>query len=427
MFAFVEINFQVDGLFLLVHLGIGKRREIDISQLPVRLAQGFNTLTDFLAIEDVSVLNIEQSAKSLHVRDGFATLESNRAQAVKLAFFNGDRDIHGLTGTGMHERNLQPCPVARIANLGHRILHNNREIAARLVLQAHALSIFVQLAGIVGSGKYVLQKDRVRNAGWLQVLHGAAQGARVHVLVAGELDPPHFYFGAFFHNESDAHCGWRYLPHLSAHVGELAPVLGKQSLENHFRVLHFGGIVLAFLGETDLRQLEPFQDVTGGHRADAQVFDVTNDRAFFHINMQYPALGSLLPLEADVFEISGIPERVEIAFQGCRIVGITGAGKDARLDGFSGDLAVAGDLDIREDILLRHRPGGRQEQKDAHNTPKAQPVANRPDPNSALTHGATRRQASLGNCGGTTGRPPTAFRRGHRRILMKKDGFYLNP
>ena len=60
-------------------------------------------------------------------------------------------------------------------------------------------------------------------------------------------------------------------------------------------------------------------------------------------------------LDAEVFEVAGVPERVEVALDGERIVGVADAAEQAGKDGFLGDAPVADDADLGDDLLLRPR------------------------------------------------------------------------
>ena len=53
------------------------------------------------------------------------------------------------------------------------------------------------------------------------------------------------------------------------HGGKLTAVRCQQLLDNHFGVLHLGGIVLAFLGKTDLLFLELVEHVALRNRTQA--------------------------------------------------------------------------------------------------------------------------------------------------------------
>ena len=251
--------------------------------------------------------------------------------------------------------------VAGVVNLGLGILHQHFEVAAVLIFRAHPLGVFVELGGVVSLGEEVFQEDGVRNADRLQVLHGAAQNAGVDVLVADEGNLADFDLGPFLHHERDAHRGRRNGANFGADGGELPAVLGQQFLDRDFGFLDFGGIVLAFHRQPDFAFLEAVQHVAVGDRIQPGVFDLANGGPLFDVDVDAPALGRLLALEADVFKVAGVPQRVEVAFQGGFVVDVAGAGEDAGLDGFGGNAAVAVDLDLDYQILLAQTRRAQQE------------------------------------------------------------------
>ena len=68
--------------------------------------------------------------------------------------------------------------------------------------------------------------------------------------------------------------------------------------------------------------------------------------------MQPPPLRRLFALEANVFEIICVPERVEVAFYGSLVENVTGAGEDARSHRLRWNAAVAVDYNFRDHVLL---------------------------------------------------------------------------
>ena len=70
------------------------------------------------------------------------------------------------------------------------------------------------------------------------------------------------------------------------------------------------------------------------------------------INVKNPALGGLLPFEADVFEVAGIPQGVEITLDCSLIVHIPGLGEDSGFDGIDRNAAVAVNPNVGDQILL---------------------------------------------------------------------------
>src|SRR5579871_588838 len=85
--------------------------------------------------------------------------------------------------------------------------------------------------------------------------------------------------------------------------------------------------------------------------------------------MNDPALLALLPLEAQVIEVAGVPQGVKVAFQRRLIVDIACTGKDVGANGVLGDAAVAMNLDVFDQVLLG---GGRQRpSRDTHTEQQA--------------------------------------------------------
>jgi hypothetical protein len=58
------------------------------------------------------------------------------------------------------------------------------------------------------------------------------------------------------------------------------------------------------------------------------------------------ALLRVFALDAQVFEVARVPERVEVALDGDGIVGVAGMGKQARQDGLLGNAPVADDANL---------------------------------------------------------------------------------
>ena len=110
--------------------------------------------------------------------------------------------------------------------------------------------------------------------------------------------------------------------------------------------------MVVFDREADFALLEAIEHVAGGNRAQAGVVDLADGGSLLHINVEDPTLGGLVALEANVFEIAGVPQRVEIALQGGGVIDVADAGKNARLYGFDRNAAVAVDADADDQISL---------------------------------------------------------------------------
>ncbi len=236
--------------------------------------------------------------------------------------------------------------MAGVVNFGLGILHHDLEVAAVLEFRPHPFRVFVQLGGIVGLGKDVFQEDGVRDPDRLQVLHGPAQDPRADMLVADKRNLAHADLGALLHHKGNAHFGGRDGPDFGAHGGKLPPMLREQFPDRDLRFLYLCRIVLAFGRESYLALLETVQHIALRNRAQTQIIDLADGRALLDVNVKAPALGSLLALEADVFEISGIPQGVKVAFQGGRVIDIAGAGKNASPHGFRRDTPVPVDHNL---------------------------------------------------------------------------------
>src|SRR5579863_2619586 len=130
-------------------------------------------------------------------------------------------------------------------------------------------------------------------------------------------------------------------------------MLGKQVLDGNFRLLDAGGIVLTLHRKTDLIQLETVQDVTVGNRTGSDVGNFPNCRLLLDLDDDAPALRGLFTRELDVFEVAGVPQRVEIALHGGRVVNIARFGKNTSPDGLRRDAPVTGDVDLGDNVVLR--------------------------------------------------------------------------
>ena len=78
--------------------------------------------------------------------------------------------------------------------------------------------------------------------------------------------------------------------------------------------------------ESDFPFFKAVQHVASRNRVQAGVVDLPNGGPFLYINMNQPSLGGLLAFEADIFEISRVPQRIEVALDGRLIVNIARRG-----------------------------------------------------------------------------------------------------
>ena len=143
-------------------------------------------------------------------------------------------------------------------------------------------------------------------------------------------------------------------------------------------MLDFGRIVLALLGKSDLALLEFVEDVTLGDRTQAHVFDLADGRLFLDVNVDDPAFGGGLPLDAQIVEVAGVPQGIKVALQGRLVVNVTGLGEHSCPNGFRRNPAIAMDNDALDHALLRRAPPGKKdegEKKADHRGPVARPAS----------------------------------------------------
>src|SRR5208337_1463683 len=134
--------------------------------------------------------------------------------------------------------------------------------------------------------------------------------------------------------------------------GELAPVLGQQSLQGNFGLLDLRGIVLAFHRESDLAVLEPVEHVAGRNRVQPGVVDLANGGPLFEVDVKDPAFGTLFAFKTDVLKVARVPQRIEVTFDGGGVVDVAYLAEDPRLDRVRRDAAVAVDRDADDQVLL---------------------------------------------------------------------------
>ena len=97
----------------------------------------------------------------------------------------------------------------------------------------------------------------------------------------------------------------------------------------------------------NLLLFEAVEHVGHRHAVQALVVDVANGGFFADKHIQEDALFGILALDAQILEVAGVPERVEIALDGDGVVGVALVGKHAGEDGFFGDAPVANDANLR--------------------------------------------------------------------------------
>src|SRR5215467_594866 len=224
------------------------------------------------------------------------------------------------------------------------------------------------------------------NANRAQILHGGPQHARGNLLIPFETNPSDLNLRTLLDHKRNAYRRGRDLPHLATHNGKLPAMFGQELFNGDFGLLNLGGIILALDREPDFTFLESVEHVTGRDRVQARVVDLPDGRALFQINVENPSLGRLLALNADVFEISGVPQRIEIPLYGGWVVNVPRFCEDPRFDGVGGDAAVAVDPNIHDEVFLGQE--GRTQKQQDQNQPWQCPAADYlPGPPTRMTRG----------------------------------------
>ena len=261
---------------------------------------------------------------------------------------NGHPDIYDLAAVAEQVGE----PGTRVANLGLRIVYEDFEISLGLIEEADALSIFVELACVIGAGEQIFQNERMRDSDRLGVLHRRAQFAAGNLLVAVEADLADFDLRTFFDNEVDADRSRRNPAHFGADGSELPPMLTEQALQHHLRLLHLRGIILTLLRKPDFLFLETIKHVALRNRIQAGVLNLADGRLLSYVDVNDYALRSFLPLEAKIVVVAGIPERIEVSLNSLRIVDIAWTGENPRLYRFCRNAAVSPYPNVFDERLL---------------------------------------------------------------------------
>ena len=123
---------------------------------------------------------------------------------------------------------------------------------------------------------------------------------------------------------------------------------------------------MAFDGEADLFLLEAIEDVGRRNGAVALVIDFADGWPFADEDVEDDAFIRVFAFDAQVLEVAGVPEGVEIALNGDRIVNITRMCEHAGEDGFLGNTAVADDPDGIDGLRLLGQSGACRKDEKQH-------------------------------------------------------------
>ena len=120
-------------------------------------------------------------------------------------------------------------------------------------------------------------------------------------------------------------------------------VLGENVLEDGFGPFDLGRVVLALDREADFFLLEAVEHIGLGDGVEAFVVDLADGGPLPDEDVQDDAFLRVLALDAHIVEVARVPERVEVALDGDRVIGVAGVGKEAGQHGFFRNAPVADD------------------------------------------------------------------------------------
>ena len=101
---------------------------------------------------------------------------------------------------------------------------------------------------------------------------------------------------------------------------------------------------------------------------ETRVVDLADGGLFTDEDTRTDALGGVLFFDADVFEVAGVPERVEVALDGTGVVVIADVGVEAGEDRLLGDAAVADDANLRDDVAALREHGRNDGEEEGQST-----------------------------------------------------------
>ena len=142
------------------------------------------------------------------------------------------------------------------------------------------------------------------------------------------------------------------------------PCSESMSLSTRLGPLDLGGVVLALHRQADLFLLEAVEHVGVGDGVEALVIDLADGGPFPDEDVQDDALLRVFALDAQILEVAGVPQRVEVALDGDRIVGVAGMSKEPRQDGLLGNAPVADDPNLIDGLRSLGQGGDRGKRQD---------------------------------------------------------------
>ena len=104
--------------------------------------------------------------------------------------------------------------------------------------------------------------------------------------------------------------------------------------------------------------LELVKHVALRNRTQADILDLADGGLLLDVDMDDPALGRLFAFDSQIVEIAGVPQGIEVPFQGLLVIHVARLGEHAGTNGFRRNPAVAMDHDTFHHVLLRYAGPG---------------------------------------------------------------------
>src|SRR5579885_620146 len=315
LLLFVEAQREVDDLLRIVDVEIGLGREIDEAVFAVGAGVILHGFAQLIGGENVSGFQGEDAFQRVHFeRQRLVRIRADdlqRAHAVPRALFNGNGDVHGFAVRAPHHRHFH-AESAGVHVFDDGVLDRHAEIAVVLIEAADAhFQVLIELVAVVRFGHNRNVEEVQRNGVGAVVAHGANQLPVAECMVSREFDFADLDLGAFLDFEDQDHRVAGRDPFiLRGDFCKLPPVFSQQFFQDDFGLLDFGGIKLAFHGQTDFAFLEAVQDVGLRDGVNPIIADAPDDGALLHLeddDLAVGHVGGIFHAQLDAFEELGVP------------------------------------------------------------------------------------------------------------------------
>ena len=129
-------------------------------------------------------------------------------------------------------------------------------------------------------------------------------------------------------------------------------VFGHQGFEHNGSMIDHIRVIHGFHGEADFAFFKAVEDVGGGYRFRALIFNVANDRAFSHNESDHgTAAFPFFAVEPDIVKPVHVPERHEVAPQVVFVIDVAHFAEDDGSKSILRDAARAAELDGFDDVF----------------------------------------------------------------------------